>query len=330
MTASVTIGEFSRLTHLTIKSLRHYHDQGLLIPYAVDAPSGYRRYAIDQVPDAMLIGRLRALDMPLAEVRRVIETRPARGAGRRDRRAPVPDGTRARPHPGDRRLTARPAPPGGSTRPSPARCSTRWWRRRDTEHVGRTEIGAWCAETFTSLYTDLLTDAGEPVGPGGAFYGEEFFTEAAGDVTAYVPVRLPGLRAHAPSPGGTYAIAVHAGPFVDFDLTYAALGIPRRRARQPQARARSGRSTWSARPTPPTKPATAPKSAGRSPPDRSPLKRSSPSMINISLGQIVIDSANAAAAGHLLQPVARPATRRRRQPVLRRRPACARRQPARP
>ena len=74
MTASVAIGEFSRLTHLTIKSLRHYHEHGLLVPYAVDEASGYRRYSIDQVPDALLIGRLRALDMPLAEVRRVVDT----------------------------------------------------------------------------------------------------------------------------------------------------------------------------------------------------------------------------------------------------------------
>src|SRR5918998_1728824 len=73
MSASVAIGEFSRLTHLTVKTLRHYHEQGLLVPYAVDEQSGYRRYSVDQVPAALLIGRLRALDMPLAEVRRVVE-----------------------------------------------------------------------------------------------------------------------------------------------------------------------------------------------------------------------------------------------------------------
>ena len=74
MSASVTIGEFSRLTHLTVKSLRHYHDQDLLTPYAIDPQSGYRRYAVDQAPTAMLIARLRALDMPLAEVRRVLQS----------------------------------------------------------------------------------------------------------------------------------------------------------------------------------------------------------------------------------------------------------------
>src|SRR5215207_4468521 len=47
---------------------------GLLVPYAVDEASGYRRYSVDQVPDAPLIGRLRRLDMPLAQVRRVLDS----------------------------------------------------------------------------------------------------------------------------------------------------------------------------------------------------------------------------------------------------------------
>ncbi len=72
MSASVTIGEFSRLSHLTVKTLRHYHEQGLLVPCAVDEASGYPRYSIDQVPDALLIGRLRRLEMPLVEIRRVL------------------------------------------------------------------------------------------------------------------------------------------------------------------------------------------------------------------------------------------------------------------
>ena len=65
---SVPIGEFSRLTHLTVKTLRHYHDLGLLVPDDVDRYTGYRRYGTGQVEDALLIGRLRGLDMPLAEI----------------------------------------------------------------------------------------------------------------------------------------------------------------------------------------------------------------------------------------------------------------------
>ncbi len=86
-----------------------------------------------------------------------------------------------------------------------------------TARVDRAEISAWCGRTFPELFAAL---AGPPAGPPGALFPSEFFTEGAGDVTAYVP------RAGGPTtiPGGAYAAAVHAGPYVDFDRTYAALG----------------------------------------------------------------------------------------------------------
>ena len=34
--AAITVGEFSRLTHLPIKTLHHYHDVGVLVPVLVD------------------------------------------------------------------------------------------------------------------------------------------------------------------------------------------------------------------------------------------------------------------------------------------------------
>ena len=59
-------------------------------------------------------------------------------------------------------------------------------------------------------------------------YDEQFFTEAVGEVTAYVPVDRPPPDSSGPPstiiPGGPYAVAMHTGPFVDFDKTYAALG----------------------------------------------------------------------------------------------------------
>jgi DNA-binding transcriptional MerR regulator len=221
MSASVTIGEFSRLTHLTVKSLRHYHDQGLLTPHAIDPQSGYRRYAVDQAPAAMLIGRLRALDMPLAEVRRVLESA---DPGERDaviaehllRMERELDRTRAVV------ASLRDLLSPATTLAVHGRTLAELSVVAITEHVARADIGAWCDRTFTALYTDLLTAGGQPTGPGGALYGEEFFTEAAGSVTAYVPVD-PG-RATATIPGGRHFVAVHVGPFAEFDLTYAALG----------------------------------------------------------------------------------------------------------
>ena len=44
MPASLSIGDFSRATHLSIKTLRYYHEVGLLEPAVIDPDSGYRYY----------------------------------------------------------------------------------------------------------------------------------------------------------------------------------------------------------------------------------------------------------------------------------------------
>src|SRR5262245_25952600 len=72
MTTTLSIGDFSRMTYLSVKALRYYHDVGLLPPASVDPATGYRRYHADQVPAAQVIRRLRDLRMPLDEIRAVL------------------------------------------------------------------------------------------------------------------------------------------------------------------------------------------------------------------------------------------------------------------
>jgi DNA-binding transcriptional MerR regulator len=72
MTILLTIGDFSRMTHLSVKALRHYHDVGLLEPAEVDGASGYRLYEASQVPIAQVIRRFRDLGMPVDEVKSVL------------------------------------------------------------------------------------------------------------------------------------------------------------------------------------------------------------------------------------------------------------------
>src|ERR1700730_6549891 len=59
MSGVLAIGEFSRITHLSIKTLRRYHEGGLLEPATVDRDTGYRYYSLDQVPTAQVIHRFR-------------------------------------------------------------------------------------------------------------------------------------------------------------------------------------------------------------------------------------------------------------------------------
>ena len=82
MTAGLTVGELSRITHLSVKTLRHYHEVGLLEPAAVNPSTGYRYYSGEQIPTAQVIRRLRDLEMPVGEVKAVLGApdAPARNA----------------------------------------------------------------------------------------------------------------------------------------------------------------------------------------------------------------------------------------------------------
>src|SRR5262245_15591050 len=67
-----SIGEFSRVTGITVKALRFYQDEGLLAPTFVDAQSGYR------YSDPLLAERARAivylpcLEFPLDQIREIL------------------------------------------------------------------------------------------------------------------------------------------------------------------------------------------------------------------------------------------------------------------
>jgi DNA-binding transcriptional MerR regulator len=72
MRVRLAIGDFAKMTHLSIKALRHYHDVGLLEPAEVDPVTGYRFYHPGQLATAQVIRRLRDLGMPLEEIRAVL------------------------------------------------------------------------------------------------------------------------------------------------------------------------------------------------------------------------------------------------------------------
>ena len=64
----LAIGDFARMTLLSVKTLRRHQEIGLLEPAWVDPDSGYRYYAPEQVPTAPVVRRFRDLGMPLAEL----------------------------------------------------------------------------------------------------------------------------------------------------------------------------------------------------------------------------------------------------------------------
>jgi DNA-binding transcriptional MerR regulator len=70
----MSIGHFARLSGLSPRALRLYDRLGLLSPAVIDFATGYRRYSPAQVATARRIAQLRALEMPLADIRRLLAT----------------------------------------------------------------------------------------------------------------------------------------------------------------------------------------------------------------------------------------------------------------
>jgi DNA-binding transcriptional MerR regulator len=67
------IGEFARIGQVSIVTLRHYDQYGLLKPNALDPDSGYRYYSLDQLPRLHRILALKDLGFPLDQIARLLE-----------------------------------------------------------------------------------------------------------------------------------------------------------------------------------------------------------------------------------------------------------------
>ena len=69
-----SIGEFSKITGLTVKTLRFYHELGVLVPSHVDEQTGYRYYAESRFETARIITELRKLDFTLAAIAEILSS----------------------------------------------------------------------------------------------------------------------------------------------------------------------------------------------------------------------------------------------------------------
>ena len=67
-----SIGEFSRITTLSIKALRLYHEKGLLEPDFIDMKTNYRYYNSDAIEKARAITMLKQLQFSLDDTRDIL------------------------------------------------------------------------------------------------------------------------------------------------------------------------------------------------------------------------------------------------------------------
>ncbi|MGY2875665.1 DNA-binding transcriptional MerR regulator [Marmoricola sp. URHA0025 HA25] len=228
MAELLSIGAFSRMTFLTVKALRHYHDEGLLEPASVDAHSGYRYYRPEQVATARLIRRLRDLALPVDEVRDVLaapddETRNQVIVAHLDRMSRQLQETQETVESLRRMLSGGEADLAVSEREDPPLATI---AIRGTV-TGEDALG-WWLDAFAELHRAVKVGSLIRTGPDGALFPTEFFTEGVAELVAFVPVRSPGtptgrVVAHE-LPGVRLAVTAYDGPMIDLDSAYSVVG----------------------------------------------------------------------------------------------------------
>lgn len=220
----LTIGEFAQLTHLSVRTLRRYHESGLLEPATVDASSGYRYYISSQIPSAQVIHRLRELDVPLAEVSAILATEDPHAraeliAGHLERLEEQLDRTQAAVASLRQLLIPDLEQLRVQLRSLPARTVA-----GISGEIDHFEVLAWYAEAMAEL-DEAVGDQTSP--PPGGRYANELFTAGRGDVFVYRAVTDPPTRgrvAPVTLPPVELATTMHRGPHDDIDVTYGRLG----------------------------------------------------------------------------------------------------------
>ena len=67
------IGEFSKLSRVSVRMLRHYDEIGLLKPAEIDRFTDYRYYREDQLPTMCRITALKDMGFSLADIVKILE-----------------------------------------------------------------------------------------------------------------------------------------------------------------------------------------------------------------------------------------------------------------
>jgi len=227
MAPRMTIGDFSRATRLSAKTLRFYHQTGLLQPAHIDPHNGYREYETAQIADAQVIRHFRSLDMPIELVREIITATPstqkelisghlARMETQLERTrsavASLRDLLESNNHHGPIELRHVPAFPALVIR----------------QTIDLDELGDWYAASSEKL--DL--NAGDRrKGPRGGMWSTELFADERGEAALYVPTAellvdsnlTPGIRPEL-VPAADLAIVTNRGPDRTMAQAYANLG----------------------------------------------------------------------------------------------------------
>ena len=227
MPSSLAIGDFSRATHLSVKTLRHYHQLGLLIPAEVDPDSSYRRYSTEQIPTAQVIRRFRDVDMPLDRIGAVLQAPDvdARNALIAEHLARLEEGLAQTQEAvaSLRGLLQGPSP----ALPMEHRSEPALQTAAISETVQLDDLGPWFQGALGELTATVAAQGVSTTGPAGSMIANDFFVNERGAITIFVPsagsISPVGRVQACALPAVELATIVHAGSHADIDRSYGAL-----------------------------------------------------------------------------------------------------------
>ena len=219
----VPIGQFAALTRLSLKALRLYDENGLLPPASVDPTTGYRSYRLEQVYHAQIIRLLRAVDMPLADIKAFFQLPDAAWRDRLD--AYLAD-LQARQRERERilfylRREFDPSPPDdefgshdGFAVTVKQLSAQPYVSRRET--VGLDDLDPFIVESIVRLSVDH-----EAAGPPFAIFHGEIAEGSPGEIEVGLPTATLHAEGHT-LPAGPVASTLTVGPQTDYPNILAA------------------------------------------------------------------------------------------------------------
>jgi DNA-binding transcriptional MerR regulator len=213
------VGRFARRCRLSVKQLRHYDELGLLRPAWVDPDSGYRYYRAEQGREALSIGLLRSLDVPLPAIGQVLAGRDVVAVLGAVKDRLEADLVRRR------RLlaTLNRVLTEGLPRAEVRLTGEDARRVAVTSAVGSVEeIGPVTSDCVTRLGQALAAAGQQPRGPLLGLFPLDLTDQVTVRVAAEVDQDVAGTAGEVLG-GGRFAVATHVGPYDQLSLTAHAL-----------------------------------------------------------------------------------------------------------
>lgn len=225
----LSIGQFSRMSRITVKALRLYDEQGILKPAYIDLTSNYRYYSSAQLAEASMIRNLRSLEFSLEDIKRFLgETDTAvRHALLEAHRRKIEDRLKQynsmiqsieETLEGKEKIMEMEIKELASQPIVSVRFKT-----------SLPAIGESFGRVFSSIFTYLGKMVEAPAGPPFAIYYDEEFKEEDMDIEVCVPtsklLAAEGEVGSSVLPSVTIASTLHMGPYDDAGKLWQALFI---------------------------------------------------------------------------------------------------------